>query len=383
MGDSSKIMNGLKSRSVEVRLTTLQRLTESVIYIQIEDTQDISQDLIACLRKLISSNEPLEKITGLSTLISLTGAANESSLNTLAVHFLQSVSLRNIISKDEEVIVLASVALGKLLSAPTTTTFELADEEFKYALNTLKNDQGLFRFAACCEIKEMAQRLPILFAVYLGEFLTVMWNALRDQKDYIRQAGLETFALALKQMETREELFEKVYNECFKCLSNDNAPYNIIGSVIVLKEMLVKQLTLLIPRLQDIFAIVMRNKDHKTAIVKQGFLDVIPALIGFMYNNKRYELMEMCEALIEHVIKVANASSKEQKAEAMSLLGQIAMITGSEFRNKAPSAFALANSELKKKPLQVTVFELLKGVTRTLCERMSEVAEIGPLITMV
>ncbi|OMJ77176.1 hypothetical protein SteCoe_23284 [Stentor coeruleus] len=378
MGDSSKIMNGLKSRSVEVRLTTLQRLTESI-----EDTQDISQDLIACLRKLISSNEPLEKITGLSTLISLTGAANESSLNTLAVHFLQSVSLRNIISKDEEVIVLASVALGKLLSAPTTTTFELADEEFKYALNTLKNDQGLFRFAACCEIKEMAQRLPILFAVYLGEFLIVMWNALRDQKDYIRQAGLETFALALKQMETREELFEKVYNECFKCLSNDNAPYNIIGSVIVLKEMLEKQLTPLIPRLQDIFVIVMRNKDHKTAIVKQVFLDVIPALIGFMYNNKRYELMEMCEGLIEHVIKVANSSSKEQKAEAMSLLGQIAMITGSEFKNKANSAFALANVELKKKPLQVTVFELLKGVTRTMCEKMSEVTEIGPLITMI
>ena len=92
----------------------------------------------------------------------------------MAVHFLQLVSLRNILSKDEEIIVLASIALGKLLSAPSTTTFELADEEFRYALGTLKNDTGLPRFAACHEIKEMAQRLPILFAVYLGEFLNVM-----------------------------------------------------------------------------------------------------------------------------------------------------------------------------------------------------------------
>ena len=126
------------------------------------------------MKKLISSNEPLEKVTGLSTLISLAGVANESSLNTIAVHFLQLVSLRNILSKDEDIIILASLALGKLLSAPTTTTYELADEEFRYALNTLKNDVGFPRFAACCEIKEMAQRLPILFAVYLGEFLNVM-----------------------------------------------------------------------------------------------------------------------------------------------------------------------------------------------------------------
>ena len=335
------------------------------------------------MKKLISSNEPLEKVTGLSTLISLAGVANESSLNTIAVHFLQLVSLRNILSKDEDIIILASLALGKLLSAPTTTTYELADEEFRYALNTLKNDVGFPRFAACCEIKEMAQRLPILFAVYLGEFLNVMWNALRDQKDYIREAGLQTFVLALKQLETREELFEKVYAECFKGLQAENTPPFMLGSVIVLKEMLEKQSQLLLPHLQDICIILLRNKDHKTAMIKQAFLELIPPIIGFIYAHKRFEELKTCEMLVEFIFKIVTNTTKDQKADAMVILGQIATIAGNEFVRNISQASSIINLELKKKPLQVNVFDLLKGITKTLGPKISEYFDIGSLISTV
>lgn len=325
----------------------------------------------------------MEKTTGLSTLISLAGVANESSLNTIAVHFLQLVSLRNILSKDEEIILLASLALGKLLSSPTTTTFELADEEFRYALNTLKNDVGFPRFVACCEIKEIAQRLPILFAVYLGEFLNAMWNALRDQKDYIREAGLQTFSLALKQMETREELFQKVYTECFKGLQSENTAAFILGSVVVLKEMLEKQSLLLLPHLQEICIVMLRNKDHKTVSIKQAFIELIPSLVGFIHGHKRYEELKTCEVLVEHVFKITMNSNKEQRAEAMAILGQIATVAGNEFVRNANQAVSIIQVELKKKPLQVNVFDLLRGITCTLGPKISDHFEIGWLISTV
>ena len=331
---------------------------------------------------MISSNDQLEKTTGLSTLISLSGVANESSLNTIAVHFLQLVSLRNIPSKDEEIVILASIALGKLLSAPTTTTFELADEEFRYALNTLKNDVGFPRFAACCEIKEVAQRLPILFAVYLGEFFNVIWNALRDPKEHIRDAGLQTFILALKQMETREDLFEKVLGDCLKGLQSDNSLPVILGSLMVLKELLDRQTSLLIPHILSIGVIVAKNKDHKTLVIKQAFLDIMPSYISFVYKQKSAD-KKICDSLTDYVIKVINSNSKDQKNDAIVTLGQIAVITEKNFVNYASQCVSIVNAEFKKKPFLTSIFELLRGITKSLGPKISEYIDIGSNIPIV
>lgn len=275
------------------------------------------------------------------------------------------------------------MALGKLLSAPTTTTFELADEEFKYALNTLKNDQNLSRFAACCEIKEVAMRIPILFAVYLGEFLSVMWNALRDQKDYIREAGLETFSLALHQMETREELFVKVFTECLKGLSNDSQSATVLGSILVLDVMLEKNTSLLLQHLNVICSHVKKVKDHKASSVRQAVIELVPWLVAFIVNNGRKDELDTCEKMVEHVVKAAVNAGKEAKAEIFIVLGQIAMISAPGFESRIKVVMDLVNSELKKKPLQVAIFEVLKGVTHTLGGRIGEFIDLQSHITTV
>lgn len=322
-------------------------------------------------------------MAGLSTLISLANVANESSLNTIAVHFLQLVSLRNIISREENIIVLASVALGKLLSAPTTTTFELADEEFKYALNTLKNDQNLSRFAACCEIKEMAQRIPILFAVYLNDFLNAMWNAIRDQKDYIREAGIETFTLALHQMETREELFNKVFKECMRGLAPDSQPATIIGSIYVLKVMLERNTKSLIANLPLITELVKKNKDHKVLAVKQAVLDLTPALVSFVLHFKRFEETSTCEVLVENAVRLAFNAPKDIKSEVFVNLGHIAMLSSPGFEARTKMVVDLILSELKKKPVHVTIFEVLRGLAHNLGGKICEFIEMQSHINTV
>lgn len=247
----------------------------------------------------------------------------------------------------------------------------------------MKNDQNLSKFAACCEIKEVAMRIPILFAVYLGEFLNVMWNALRDQKDYIREAGLETFNLALQQMETREELFVKVFTECLKGLGPDNQPATVLGSILVLNVMLKQQTPLLLQHLNIICVNIKKIKDHKASIVRQAVVEMIPALVAFIVNNSRRDELDTCDKLVEHVIKAAVSAGKEAKAEIFGVLGQIAMISAPGFEARIKTVIDFINSELKKKPLQVTIFEVLKGVAHTLGGQISDYIDLQSHIATV
>ena len=157
----------------------------------------------------------------------------------------------------------------------------------------------------------------------------------------------------------------------------------MLGSVIVLKEMLEKQSQLLLPHLQDICIILLRNKDHKTAMIKQAFLELIPPIIGFIYAHKRFEELKTCEMLVEFIFKIVTNTTKDQKADAMVILGQIATIAGNEFVRNISQASSIINLELKKKPLQVNVFDLLKGITKTLGPKISEYFDIGSLISTV
>lgn len=380
MGDSTRILQGLKSRSIDIRLTSLNKLVE-----QIEDTQDLSAELITGLKKIVTSSDTIEKATGLSTLISICSVTNETNLNNLAFHFLQLVSLKNILSKEDEIINLASQALGELVSAPTTTTFELADEEFRYALNTLKVDtskDGFTRYAACCEIKAIAQKLPMLFAVYLGEFLGSMWNAVRDQKDYIREIGVFAFALSMKQIESREDLFEKVLVECLRGINPDALAATIHGSVLTLYQMIEKAEKLILPRFREACEAIMKIKDHKNLIVKQAVVDIIPVLVGFILNHRLNDL-EYAMTFTDYIFKTVGNIGKEYRNEVLTVLGRLATLLNKHFLSSVNPTVALINQELKKKPIINGIFDLLRGVVKTLGPKVVDYFEINVLISTI
>ena len=371
MEESSRIIQGLRSKSLEARQTNLQKLVELI-----EDTQEIHSELIAGLKKLVTSTESVEKITGLSCLISICTVANETNINTLAFHFLQWVSFKNIQNKDEEIIGLASEAMGTLVNSPSSTTFELADEEFRYALSSLKLDnskEGFPRFAACYEIKSLAQKLPILFAVYLGEFLEYMWNVIRDPKDHIREVGVETFALALSQIESREEYFEEVYKECMKGLAPDNYSHCLHGSIRALDKMLQKAPELIKPRLQEVSVSVLRLKDHKTPLIKKAAFEVIPTITQFIKTHKISD-KHILRAFVEFLFKSAVSSNKEQKSDAYQTLGQIAKIIGPSFSEMKSESVNLLNIELRKKSIPPTFFKFFEGVTLSLGPEIGELS---------
>ena len=52
------------------------------------------------------------------------------------------LSIKNIGSREEEVLALAGQALGRLISSPNTTIFEIAEQEISYAIDVLEGDAG-------------------------------------------------------------------------------------------------------------------------------------------------------------------------------------------------------------------------------------------------
>jgi hypothetical protein len=72
----------------------------------------ISQDFIVGLKKLITSSETMDKITSLAILIKAADVVSESDLNQMAFHFMPYITIKNIQSREEEVMSMAGRALG-------------------------------------------------------------------------------------------------------------------------------------------------------------------------------------------------------------------------------------------------------------------------------
>ena len=67
---------------------------------------------------------------------------SESDRNQIAFNFMPYLSIKNIGSREEEVLALAGQALGRLISSPNTAIFEIAEQEISYAIDVLEGDAG-------------------------------------------------------------------------------------------------------------------------------------------------------------------------------------------------------------------------------------------------
>ena len=369
MADIARYIQGMKSKSFDSRSYCMKKAVEAV-----EETQSLPNELLLLAKKLVDSSDNSEKLTGLSLLNKLCEVLNEGNLNLLAEKFFKKMSFRELASKEEEVVLLASQTMGKLLQCPSTTTSALAEEEFNLALATLRNDtskDGVARFAACCEIKEISQRMPILFAVYMTEFVGCMWNAIKDNKDYIRDIGVQVFALGAQQMVAREDLKTRILEECISFLSAENQPALIQGALLVLHHIVISQKEMIAKALGQILQKLVVLCEHKSALVRQGLLEIIPDIVDYAMKAN-YREMQTVSQLLDYLLATANNSSKDIKVDAFPILGRIAIVLGRSFDPFLPDCVKIIKSELKKKPILPSLFELMRGISRAVGVRFLE-----------
>jgi hypothetical protein len=376
MADISRFVKGLRGRHPEERHFALCKLLECV-----EDSEEVVADLIPHLKRMVNSSDLVERMTALSCLYKVSEVVSELCLNNLAFQFIQTISFKNLNSKEEEAVILASQTLGKLLICPNSTTFEMAEEEFKYALSILRADvskEGVARLAACWEIKEMTQSMPILMVVNLSQFLGSMWNVLRDTKDNIRLLGIQTLELTLPQIQGRNDLYARVFEESLRSLTNETSVPAVHGSLLTLSLLVKHAPEFVYPRFREIMTPVMALKEHKSLGIKAAVLQILPELFAFIVHRKT-EFLDCTQNLLTYLFGVA--SSKELKNEVMLLIGNLALLLGpafSQYESCLTGSIRIIRTELNKKPPYMTgLFELCRGVIHLVKGRVTEYFDIS------
>lgn len=264
------------------------------------------------------------------------------------------LSIKNIGSREEEVLSLAGQTLGRLISNPNPTIFEIAEQEISYAIEVLEVDSGFqVKYAACNEIKEICSNLPILLTVHMSKFLGVIWNAIRERES-TRDMAIAAIQKGISTLSAPGDLSEKLFTESFGYLRHDSNVNLTYGAVLILQELL--KHSLINHHCDRLIAAIATIKDHKQLQVRKAVVAIIPELAS--KSNLRSD--SHFNVLNEHLARAVQL--KELRIDALESLGAIAQDLKGAYSYYLPNLSNLFNAELKKKPVHPSIFVLLKGI---------------------
>lgn len=101
---------------------------------------------------------------------------------------------------------------GRLALCGGTLTAEFVEFEAKRSFEWLQGDrQESRRNASVLVLRELMQNAPTLLYSYMGQFLDLIWLALRDPKLNIRESAAESLESALQIMYSRENVQQSLW----------------------------------------------------------------------------------------------------------------------------------------------------------------------------
>ena len=233
---------------------------------------------------VMQSNDTTEKISGIlaiEQLISFDGDDTTSRMTRFS-SWLEAALKTN----DNTVLVYAARAMGRLAVPGRALSAELVEAEISSALEWLQSDrQESRRFAAVLIIREFARNSPTLLYAFVPQIFDFILVALRDQKVLIRETAAEAVGacldiIAARDAHLRQQWFSRVYDDAlqgFKSPSQDT----IHGSLLTMKELLVRGGMFMRDHYRDVADITLRLKDHREPRIRSQVVIVIPILAGY------------------------------------------------------------------------------------------------------
>lgn len=263
-------------------------------------------------------------ILALDRLIDFDGD-DAAQKTTRFANYLRSVMRGN----DNAAMILAARALGRLAVPGGSLTAELVESEVKQALEWLQSDrQENRRFAAVLIIRELARNSPTLLYSFVPQILDVIWVALRDPKVLIRESAAEAMSacfeiIAARDVTLRQDSFSRIYEEAlhgFKTGSVDS----IHGSLLTIKELLLKGGMFMNDHYREVCNIVVHYKDHRDLLIRRQVVALIPILASYapmdFVKNHLAKFMSHLEGLLRN---------ERDRNPAFIAVGKIASAIGS------------------------------------------------------
>lgn len=277
---------------------------------------------------IIQSQDPNDKIGGVLALDKLIDcdAIDAAQKASKFSNYLRA-ALR---SNDPGVLEKAAQSLGHLARPGGAYTAELVEAEMTSAFEWLQpdNKQESRKLAAVLLIRELAKNSPTLVYGFIPQIFELIWNALRDPKENIRKTAAESVSACFEVMVARDpqfrsQWFGKVYSKALEGLKSLNID-EIHGSLLILKELLLKGAMFMDEFYRNACEIVLRLKDHRDPKIRTQVVQIVPVLAGYapldFINNYLHKFMVYLQAQLKR--------EKERNA-AFIAIGAIAKSVGS------------------------------------------------------
>lgn len=189
-------------------------------------------------------------------------------------------------SNDNTVLMFAARALGHLAIPGGALTAELVESEVKSALEWLQSDrQESRRFAAVLIIRELSKNSPTLLYAFVPQIFDCIWGALRDPRVLIRETGAEAVGgcfeiISARDSQLRQQWFFRMYEEALQGLKSSAIEY-LHGSLLTVKELLLKGGMFMHEHYRDACEVALRLKDHKEARIRTQVVAIVPILAAY------------------------------------------------------------------------------------------------------
>ncbi|KAJ9193158.1 hypothetical protein DTO166G4_6595 [Paecilomyces variotii] len=308
---TQRLFSELKSKNEEVRVRASYELYDNVIAVSrewppekfLEYYNAVSQRIAQLVVTGGDANEKIGGILALDRLIDFDGV-DAAQKTTRFASYLRS-ALR---SNDNAVLVYAARSLGRLAKPGGALTAELVESEIQSALEWLQSErQEGRRFAAVLIIRELAKGSPTLLYGFVPQIFELVWVALRDPKVLIRETAAEAVSecfeiIAARDMQVRQLWFARIYEESLQGLKSSNVDW-IHGSLLILKELLLKGAMFMNEHYRNACEIVLRLKDHRDPKIRTQVVLTIPILASYapmdFTNNYLHKFMIYLQAQLK------------------------------------------------------------------------------------
>ncbi|KAK6628142.1 hypothetical protein RUM43_001953 [Polyplax serrata] len=299
-----QFVSGLKSRHADVRMKTAKDL---YLYVKTELREVSPEELTAFMDEfnrhifeMVSGSDVNEKKGGILAIECIIGV-DIGNTSTRISRFMNY--LRNLLpSNDIGVMELAARTVGKLALVSGTCTAEYVEFEVKRAFEWLGGDRHENkRHAAVLVLKELAISMPTYFFQQVQLFFDLIFNAIRDPKAAIREAGVDALRAALvvtAQRETtkqtqRPQWYKQCFDEAKQGLEDIyirekgfNRDDRVHGALLVLNELL-RCANIKWERTQEDLNTKLSNPPSKTQHHSEG-INLLPRLKSPLGRGQKF-----------------------------------------------------------------------------------------------
>ena len=347
-----RIFAELKSKNEETRVRAAHELYDNVLSVSRGkgSIQNTPQDCATCLslyflewptekftefyntisqriaQLVVTGGDPNERVGGLLALDQLIdfGGVDAAPKTTRFASYLRS-ALR---SNDNIVLAYAARSLRRLAKPGGALTAELVESEIQSALEWLQSErQESRRLAAVLVIKELANGSPTLIYGFVSQILELVWVALRDPKILIRETAAEAVGecfkiIVARDTQVRYSWFATIHEEAMLGLKSHNVDW-IHGSLLILRELILKGNMFMNSHYQNTCEVVLRLKDHRDLQIRTQAVFTIPILASYAPTN-------FIEIYLHRFMVYLQARLKREKERnsAFTVIGKVATAVG-------------------------------------------------------